>query len=93
MPIRCIAAGCDDKSGMRCSLFGFSKRNGSEKLNENEVIGPISRQTSQLCSKCFEDNCFVTWESVMVGEWAFASLPGAHIPSFGYLEGASSTPN
>ena len=90
MPIHCIAAGCDAKSGMRCSLYGFSKRNGSEKVNENKVIEPISHQTSQLCSKCFEDNCFVTWESVMV---SLFSLPGANIPSFGYLVGASSTPN
>ena len=41
-------------------LIWILKRNESKKLNKNEVIEPISHQSSQLCSKYFEDNCFVT---------------------------------
>ena len=65
MPRRCVAAGCDTKSGMGYSLHGFPQ---NEALRKKWVLavkrqrsnwdGPSS--SSQLCSKHFEDHCFVT---------------------------------
>ena len=65
MPRCCVAASCDAKSGMGYSLHGFPQDNvlrkkwvQAVKCQRNNWEGPSL--SSQLCSKHFEDHCFVT---------------------------------
>ena len=65
MPRRCVAADCNTKSGMGYSLHGFpqdevlrKKWVRAVKRQRSNWEGPSS--SSQLCSKHFEDHCFVT---------------------------------
>ena len=65
MPRHCVTAGCDTKSGMGYSLHGFSQDEALQKKwiqavkhQRSNWEGPSS--SSWLCSKHFEDHCFVT---------------------------------
>ena len=105
MPRRCVAAGCDTKSGMSYSLHGFSQNEELQKKwvravkrQRSNWDGPSS--SSQLCSKHFEDHCFVT-DGVRyrksMGVPALKRLKPDAVPtlfprSIDYLQGASSTP-
>ena len=65
MPRHCVAAGCDTKTGMGYSLHGFPQ----DEVLQKKWVWAVKRQRSnwegpllslQLCSKHFEDHCFVT---------------------------------
>ena len=65
MPRRCVAAGCDTKSGMGYSLHLFPQNEElrkkwirAVKRQRSNWDGPSS--SSHLCSKHFEDHCFIT---------------------------------
>lgn len=65
MPNRCVAAGCNTVSGTGCSLHGFPKDESlrrkwvrAVKRQRSSWDGPSS--SSLLCSKHFNDDCFVT---------------------------------
>ena len=105
MPRRCVAAGCDTKSGMGHSLHGFPQNEElrkkwirAVKRQRSNWDGPSS--SSQLCSKHFEDHCFVT-EGVRyresMGVPTLKRLKPGAVPtifprSIDYLEGASNAP-
>ena len=65
MSKRCVAAGCDTKSGMGYSLHGFPQ----DEVLRKKWVWAVKPQrinwegpslSSQLCSKHFEDHSFVT---------------------------------
>ena len=65
MPRRCVSAGCDSVSGKGYSFHKFPR----DKTLRRRWISAVKRQRSnwdgpsadsQLCSKHFEDDCFVT---------------------------------
>ena len=65
MPRRCVAAGCNTKSGEGYSLHGFpleqdlhAKWVQAVKRQRSNWDGPSKH--SMLCSKHFEADCFVT---------------------------------
>ena len=105
MPRRCVAADCNTKSGMGYSLHGFpqdevlrKKWVRAVKRQRSNWEGPSS--SSQLCSKHFEDHCFVT-EGVRyreaMGVLTVKRLKPDAVPtifprSIDYLESTSSTP-
>ena len=105
MPRRCVAADCNTKSGMGYSLHGFpqdevlrKKWVRAVKRQRSNWEGPSS--SSQLCSKHFEDHCFVT-EGVRyceaMGVPTVKRLKPDAVPtifprSIDYLESTSSTP-
>ena len=105
MPRRCVAADCNTKSGMGYSLHGFpqdevlrKKWVRTVKRQRNNWEGPSS--SSQLCSKHFEDHCFVT-EGVRYREAMGVptvkrlkpdAVPTIFPRSIDYLESTSSTP-
>ena len=105
MPRRCVAADCNTKSGMGYSLHGFpqdevlrKKWVRAVKRQRSNWEGPSS--SSQLCSKHFEDHCFVT-EGVRYREAMGVptvkrlkpdAVPTIFPRSIDYLESTSSTP-
>ena len=65
MPRRCIAAGCDTVSGKGYSFHKFPKDDAvrrrwisAVKRQQSNWEGPT--KDSQLCSKHFEEDCFIT---------------------------------
>ena len=65
MPRRCIAAGCDTVSGKGYSFHKFPKDDAlrrrwvsAVKRQRSNWDGPS--KDSQLCSKHFEEGCFIT---------------------------------
>ena len=65
MPRRCIAAGCDTVSGKGYSFHKFPKNEtlrrrwvSAVKRQRSNWNGPLA--DSQLCSKHFMEDCFVT---------------------------------
>ena len=101
MPRRCMAAGCDTKSEMGYSLHGFPR----DKVLQKAVKRPRSNwespsSSSQLCSKHFEDHCFVTEGvcyleamGVLTVKWLKPdTVPTIFPRSIDYLESTSSTP-
>ena len=106
MPIRCVAAGCDTKSGMGYSLHGFLRQ---DEVLRRKWVRAVKRQISnwegpssslQLCSKHFEDHCFVT-EGVRYREAMGVptvkrvkpdAVPTIFPRLIDYLESRSSTP-
>ena len=65
MPRRCVAAGCNTKSGEGYSLHGFPREQDlhakwvqAVKRQRSNWDGPSKH--SMLCSKHFEADCFVT---------------------------------
>ena len=105
MPRHYVAAGCDTKGGMGYSLHGFPQDKVLQKkwvqavnCKRSNWEGPLS--SLQLCSKHFEDHCFVT-EGVRYHE-AMGVLtvkglkPDAVSTTFprsiDYLQSTSSTP-
>ena len=105
MPKRCVAAGCDTKSGMGYRLHGFPQDEPLQKKWVQEVKrqrsnweGPSS--SLQLCFKHFEDHCFVT-EGLhcheAMGILTVKRLDPDAVPTIfrrsnDYLESTSSTP-
>ena len=105
MPRRCVAVDCNTKSGMGYSLHGFPQ----DKVLRKKWVRAVKRQrsnwegpssSSQLCSKHFEDHCFVT-EGVRyreaMGVPTMKRLKPDAVPtifprSIDYLESTSSTP-
>ena len=106
MPRHCAAADCNTKSGMRYSLHLFPQ---SEELRKKWIRvvkrprsnwdGPSS--SSHLCSKHFEDHCFITdgvcCREVMgvptVKRLKPDAIPTIFPRSIDYLEGTCRTPH
>ena len=104
MPRCCVATGCDTKSGMGYSLHGFPQ----DEVLRKKWVRAVKRQRSnwegpslslQLCSKHFEDHCFVT-EGVRYREAMGVptvkrlkpdAVPTIFPRSIDYLESTSST--
>ena len=105
MPRRCVAAGCNTKSGMGYSLHGFPQDKAlrkkwvqAVKCQRGNWEGPSS--SSQLCSEHFEDHCFITegfrYREAMgvstVKRLKPDAVPTIFPRSIDYLESTSSTP-
>ena len=105
MPRCCVAAGCNTKNGMGYSLHGFPQDEAlrkkwvrAVKRQRSNWEGPSS--SSQLCSKHFEDYCFVTegfrYREAMgvptVKRLKPDAVPTIFPRSIDYLESTSSTP-
>ena len=104
MPRRYVAAGCDTKSGMGYSLPGFPQDEVLQKkcvwgvkCQRSNWEGPLS--SSQLCSKHFDNYCFVTegihyceeMDIPTVKQLKPDAVPTIFPRSIDYPEGTSST--
>ena len=106
MPRRCVAAGCDTISGKGCSFHKFPKNESLQrrwisavKRQRRDWDGPSS--DSQLCSKHFAEDCFVTEGVRFCEEMGIPTLkrlkpdvvPTIFARSVDYLQASSSQSN
>ena len=105
MPRRCIAAGCDTISGKGYSFHKFPKDNALQrrwisalKRQQSNWDGPS--KDSQLCSKHFEEDCFITDGVCFREEMGMPTVkrlkadavPTIFARSVDYIQTSSSTP-
>ena len=76
MPRHCVAAGCDTKSGMDYSLYGFLqdevlRKKWVRQLNAKDVTGKVQRRVRSCALNTLKTTALLQRVSVIVKQWAF----------------------